>query len=103
NKPAGVVAYSAGRVGGARAVEHLVLIAVEAELVPLRNTVLIPAVYDAFDGAGASTDPRLDTSLAILLDDLAWWAELLRFGRERGALPHAGARPTPRRPARAAS
>jgi NAD(P)H-dependent FMN reductase len=92
NKPVGVVAYSAGSVGGARAVEHLALIAVEAELVPLRNAVLIPTVYDAFDAAGELTDPRLDTCLAILLDDLVWWAELLRFGRERGALPPAGAR-----------
>jgi NAD(P)H-dependent FMN reductase len=103
NKPAGVVAYSAGRVGGARAVEHLALIAVEAELVPLRNAVLIPTVYDAFDAAGELTDPRLDTGLAILLDDLAWWAELLRSGRERGALPPVGARTTNRGPARAAS
>ena len=103
NALAGVVAYSAGRVGGARAVEHLALIAVEAELVPLRNAVLIPTIYDAFDASGESTDSRLDTGLAILLDDLAWWAELLRFGRERGALPPAGARPTPRRPAQAAS
>jgi NAD(P)H-dependent FMN reductase len=103
NKPAGVVAYSAGRVGGARAVEQLVLIAVEAELVPLRNAVLIPTVYDAFDAAGEPTDPGADTALDILLDDLAWWAELLRSGRERGALPPAGARPTPRRSASAAS
>jgi NAD(P)H-dependent FMN reductase len=103
NKPAGVVAYSAGRVGGARAVEHLALVAVEAELVPLRNAVLIPAVYDTFDAAGELTDPRLDTGLAILLDDLAWWAELLRFGRERGSLPPAGARPTPHRSAQPAS
>ena len=95
NKPAGVVAYSAGRVGGARAVEHLALIAVEAELVPLRNSVLIPTVHDAFDAAGEPTDPRVDTALAILLDDLAWWAELLRSGRKRGALPPAGARTTP--------
>ena len=103
NKPAGVVAYSAGRVGGARAVEHLALIAVEAELVPLRNAVLIPTVYDAFDAAGEPTDPRVDTAVAILLDDLAWWAELLRSGRERGALPPAADRSTHRRPARAVS
>lgn len=103
NKPAGVVAYSAGRVGGARAVEHLALIAVEAELVPLRNAVLIPNVYDAFDAAAELTDPRLDTGLAILLDDLAWWAELLRAGRERGTLPPAGAPTAHRGPARAAN
>ena len=44
NKPAVFVGYSGGQIGGARAVEHLAHIAIEAELVPLRNTVLISTV-----------------------------------------------------------
>jgi hypothetical protein len=43
-----IVGYSAGPVGGARSVEHLAHILIEAEAVPLRNTVLIPTVHDAF-------------------------------------------------------
>ena len=42
NKPAAFVGYSGGIGGGDRAVEHLAHIAIEAELVPLRNTVVIP-------------------------------------------------------------
>ena len=42
NKPVAFVGYSAGIAAGTRAVEHLALIAIEAEAVPLRNTVLIP-------------------------------------------------------------
>src|SRR6059058_5520594 len=41
NKVAGFVGYSGGNVGVARAVEHLAHMAVEAELVPLRNAVLL--------------------------------------------------------------
>src|SRR5713101_1327652 len=53
NKPAAFVAYSGGMVGGARAVEHLAHIAIEAEMVPLRNTVLIGEVQRAFGSDGA--------------------------------------------------
>jgi hypothetical protein len=56
NKPGGVVAYSAGRVGGAPAVEHLALMAVEADVVPMRNAVLIPTVHAAFTGGSDPTD-----------------------------------------------
>ena len=57
NKPAAFLAYSGGIGGGIRAVEHLAHIAVEAELVPLRNTVVIPYVTAAFgpDGGQART------------------------------------------------
>lgn len=103
NKPGGVVAYSAGRVGGARAVEHLALMAVEAEMVPMRNTVLIPTVHDAFTGGGDPTDPGTAKAVDVLLDDLAWWAALLRYGRDRGSLPPAGVRGGRSSSARAAS
>jgi NAD(P)H-dependent FMN reductase len=41
NKAALFVGYSAGQVAAARAVEHLAHMAIEAEMVPLRNPVLI--------------------------------------------------------------
>jgi NAD(P)H-dependent FMN reductase len=89
NKPAAVVAYSGGAVGGARAVEHLANIAIEAELVPLRNNVLIPFVDNAFDGSGAPKNPQTDTVAGIMLDDLAWWARALRDARAIGTFPPA--------------
>jgi NAD(P)H-dependent FMN reductase len=100
NKPAGAVAYSGGRIAGARAVEQLALIAVEAEMVPMRNAVLIPAVHQAFNSDGRPHDPRTETAADLLLDDLAWWADALRQARIRGELPPARMRqsksvPTP--------
>jgi NAD(P)H-dependent FMN reductase len=58
NKPAGFVGYSGGIAAGVRAIEHLVHIAIEAEMVPLRSTVLIPLVGGAFDHNGSPTTPR---------------------------------------------
>ena len=103
NKPAGAVAYSAGQIGGARAVEHLALIAIEAEMVPLRNAVLVPAVHDAFSQDGHPINHAMQAAADILLDDLAWWADVLNAARRRGSLPPAAARRPAGPPVRAAS
>ena len=86
NKPAAFVAYSGGPVGGARAVEQLALVTIEAEMVPLRNTVLIPAVHAAFDDYARPTNPQTDVALEILLEDLAWWGEATVAARSAGEL-----------------
>jgi NAD(P)H-dependent FMN reductase len=86
NKPAAFVGYSGGTVAGARAVEHLVHICFEAEMVPLRNSVLLPMVHQAFEADGRPKNPMSTASLEILLDDLAWWGDLLKIAR-RTQLP----------------
>jgi NAD(P)H-dependent FMN reductase len=86
NKPIGFVGYSGGIAAGTRAVEHLALIAIEAEAVPLRNTVLIPFVTDAFDEAGEPKNPATEIALGITLDDLAWFASALGRARAEGEL-----------------
>jgi NAD(P)H-dependent FMN reductase len=88
NKPAGLVGYSGGPVGGARGVEHLAHILIEAEAVPLRNTVLIPTVQDAFADNGDPVNPASDRALNILLEDLQWWARVLAEARPSSP-PHA--------------
>jgi NAD(P)H-dependent FMN reductase len=97
NKAVGFVGYSAGHVGGARAVEHLAHIAIEAELVPLRNATLIAQVHQAFGDDGWPHDPRYDDRLTVLLDDLAWWGAALRRARDVGELPppHVRQEPAP--------
>jgi len=89
NKPAAFLAYSGGIGGGIRAVEHLAHIATEAELVPLRNTVVIPYVTAAFGPDGEPADDRAQAAAKIMLDDLAWWAEALQRARLDGPLPPA--------------
>ena len=94
NKAAGFVGYSAGLIGGARAVEHLAHIAIEAELVPLRNATLVAQVHKAFGDDARPRDPRSDGRLTVLLDDLAWWGDALRRARAAGELPPPHARQT---------
>jgi NAD(P)H-dependent FMN reductase len=86
NKPIAAVGYSAGIGAGIRAIEHLAQIAVEAEAVPLRNSVVIPSAYDAFDKTGEPRTPLTTISLDIALDDLAWWSHALERARAQGEL-----------------
>jgi NAD(P)H-dependent FMN reductase len=86
NKPAAFVGYSRGNISGARAIEHLVLIAVEEEMVPLRNSVLIGRVQEAFDDEGDPVDAITEAAMTVQLDDLAWWSSTLTPAREAGQL-----------------
>jgi NAD(P)H-dependent FMN reductase len=86
NKPLATVAYSAGIAGGVRAIEHLAQIAVEADMAPLRSSVIIPNAGSAFGAGGELADPVQDIALGIALDDLAWWADALGQARVRGQL-----------------
>ena len=89
NKPAACVAYSGGIGGGIRAIEHMAHIAIEAEMVPLRNNVVLPFVAAAFGDDGSPVDDRARTAAAIMLDDLAWWGGTLQQARLKGTLPPA--------------
>ncbi|WP_154675170.1 NADPH-dependent FMN reductase [Parafrankia elaeagni] len=86
NKPIASVGYSGGISGAIRAIEHLAHIAVEAEAVPLRNTVVLPFVGQTFDEKGEPVNPFTDASLQILLDDVAWWSSALEKARAGGEL-----------------
>lgn len=88
-KPAACVAYSGGIAGGTRAVEHLAHIAIETEMVPLRNNVIIPFVGQAFGPDGQPRDGRTIAAAKILLDDLARWGTALQQARSQGTLPPA--------------
>ncbi|MGP8066063.1 MAG: NADPH-dependent FMN reductase [Acidimicrobiales bacterium] len=89
HKPLAVVGYSSGIAAGVRAVEHLMDVATESEMVPLRDTVLIARVATAFDGQHAPIDPMSEVAMTVMLDDLAWWGDLLAKARADGELPPA--------------
>ena len=86
NKPIAAVGYSAGIGAGIRAIEHLAHVVIEAEAVPLRNTVVVPFVATAFDEDGEPIDPAANVSLDVMLDDLAWWSQVLEAARAGGEL-----------------
>ena len=86
NKPLSAVGYSGGVAAGVRAIEHLALIAVEFEMAPIRQTVIIPDVLHAFDEHDDPTDANTDIAMQLTLDDLAWWGEALAAARRAGEL-----------------
>ncbi|MFT4011931.1 MAG: NAD(P)H-dependent oxidoreductase [Paracoccus sp. (in: a-proteobacteria)] len=78
-KPAAAMGY--GGVGAARAIEHLRGIAVELQMVPLRNAVHLGG-GDFFkvsplggNGEMAEVQANLISSLNAMLDELLWWAQ----------------------------
>jgi NAD(P)H-dependent FMN reductase len=86
NKPVASVGYSGGIGGGIRAIEHLAHIFIEAEAVPMRNTVVIPYVGTAFGDDGEPVNPATEISMQVMLDDLAWWSAALDKARAEGQL-----------------
>jgi NAD(P)H-dependent FMN reductase len=82
-KPVAFVGY--GAVGAARAVEHLRLIVVELQAAPLRNGVhigLAEFIGMLQQGKTFADYPYLEQSANVLLDDLLWWTNTLKTGRE---------------------
>jgi hypothetical protein len=53
---------------------------------PLRNTLLIPFVTEAFGEDGQPADPATATALTSTLDDLTWWSNALSRARSEGEL-----------------
>lgn len=92
NKPAAAVSYSSGIAGGSRAIENLAHVAVEAELVLLRNTVLIPFVDAAFDESGSPNNLMTEAAATVMLDDLVWWSKVMNYARSEGELPPGSSR-----------
>jgi NAD(P)H-dependent FMN reductase len=83
-KPIAFVAW--GNVGGARAVEQLRSVAIEFGMAPIRSAVhilpdvLVPAMTAATYDAGLFA--ALDSKLDALVEELDWWTDALRRGRE---------------------
>jgi NAD(P)H-dependent FMN reductase len=84
-KPVGFVGY--GGVGAARAIEQLRLIAIELKLVPVQPAVHICRTeFVAIRQGGKHFDdfPFLAQSAGLLLDEILWWATLLKKARDTG-------------------
>ncbi|MEI9400980.1 NADPH-dependent FMN reductase [Mesorhizobium argentiipisi] len=86
-KPAGFVGY--GSVGGARAVEQLRLIAIELQMAPVKSAVHI--AWGDFlavrQGEKKLEDiEHLNQAAAALVNDVAWWAKVLKAARAADAI-----------------
>ncbi|MGN6089216.1 MAG: NADPH-dependent FMN reductase [Actinomycetales bacterium] len=81
-KPASFVSYG-GMSGGLRAVEQLRLVLAELHMVDIRETVALPFAMRMFDEGGSLVDDGVvGASVKVMLDQLMWWTQTLRAGRE---------------------
>ena len=89
HKPAAAMGY--GGVGAARAIEHLRGIAVELQMVPLRNAVhlgggeFFKVSPLGANGPMSEVDGTLQHSLKAMLDELLWWSEATMAQRAKTA------------------
>lgn len=90
-RPAGIVSYSAGRLGGARANVAWRGTLSEMGMIVISSTVLVGPVGKTLDADGrpiGDAGAALDRSFVRFADDLAWWTEAARLQRERKAPPY---------------
>ncbi|HEY8718527.1 NAD(P)H-dependent oxidoreductase [Pengzhenrongella sp.] len=78
DKAAGFVGY--GLQGGARAVEHLRLIASELKIADVRAQVAL-SVFTDFEGVRVTPGVHQAASLETMLDELVAWSDALRVVR----------------------
>lgn len=83
NKPVGFVSY--GTVGGARAVEHLRLIAIELQMAPVRNAVHIPGdkYFPVLFGQAPKEElfPQMEKAADGMIEQLLRWGRALKGAR----------------------
>lgn len=82
-KPAAYVGY--GGVGAARAIQHLRLINIELQMVPLHSGVHIQGsdFYAVWQGEQSLESlTHLQSSVETMFDELSWWTNTLKAARE---------------------
>jgi len=82
-KPLGICGVSAGGLGGARAVEQLRHVSVELHMIPIREAIYFPNVHELFDEKGAIKERAYSARVKKFLDELVWYANVLKPEREK--------------------
>lgn len=81
-KPISFVSYG-GMAGGMRCVQQLKTVFTELRAIVIRESVSFTWVWDQFDEHGRLREPaRANAAAQTMLDELAWWCDVLRRDRE---------------------
>jgi NAD(P)H-dependent FMN reductase len=90
-RPAGIVSYSAGFLGGARAATAWHGTLSEMGMVVISSTITVGTISQALSADGKPTGAvgkLLERAFPRFADDLAWWAEAAKAQRERKRPPY---------------
>ena len=80
-KPLGICGVSSRGIGGARMVEQLRLVAIELQMVPIRNAVYFSNVKSLFNADGSTADSSYGERIKKMMEELLWYAEVLKAAR----------------------
>jgi NAD(P)H-dependent FMN reductase len=80
HKPIAFVTYG-GFAAGARAADHLALVAIEVRAVPIRDQVNIRLIGAQLDEHGMPTEELYAKRATAMLDELVWFSTVLREAR----------------------
>ncbi|MEP6947486.1 MAG: NAD(P)H-dependent oxidoreductase [Acidobacteriota bacterium] len=81
HKAVAFVGVSAGPWGGARVIEAMVPMVRELGLAVTFTDLQFPSVRSKFDADGSLLDPAYDKRVVAFLNEIAWMASALRWGR----------------------
>lgn len=82
NKPVAFMSYG-GSAGGTRSVQQLRQVAIELQMVPIRNGVHIPMYWTQMDGEGKLKMDPYKESAENMLTQLISWTTSLKTTREK--------------------
>jgi NAD(P)H-dependent FMN reductase len=83
-RPCGIVSYSGGMFGGARAAVAMREMVGELGMPSISSTLPIPKVQQAFDLEGEPADEAWNRRFARFASELEWYAEALKAQRAKG-------------------
>lgn len=85
-KPVSFIGYSTSQMAASRAIEQLRQVVIELQLAPIRDTVYISKVKDAFDEKGNLLNLNLNNNLEKMLEQLMWWGNALKNAKVKTSL-----------------
>jgi len=95
HKPVGLIGVAAGPFGGARGIQSFLPVLRELGLVATFSDVYFGSVHNLFDEAGRLQDEAYLRRTRDFLDELAWMATALRWGRRNVGIEDAPAEQAP--------
>ncbi|MFA5051434.1 MAG: NAD(P)H-dependent oxidoreductase [Patescibacteria group bacterium] len=80
-KPVAFVSYG-GLAAGTRSVEQLRQVVVALQMAPIRGSVHIPYISEAFDKSGQPANPGAIKQAGAMFTQLIWWTKALKNARQ---------------------
>ncbi len=86
-KPVAICGTSAGGLGGARVVEQLRQVVIELRMAPIREAVYFSNHMNLWNEDGSIKDASYADRINTMLDELLWYTQVLKEGREKLPFP----------------